>query len=94
MYAETNGRQDVFVRDRLLGVTDIVPVNELGLQGDHHSEWPVISGDGSAVAFVSEATTNLVPRDTNGAADVFVRLGPCRFPACARRLSVGEGRDG
>lgn len=39
-------------------------------------EHPDISGDGRYVAFASE-TSNLAPRDTNGAEDVFVR-GPLR----------------
>ena len=34
---------------------------------------PAISADGRFVAFESEAT-NLVPGDTNGAFDVFVRI--------------------
>jgi hypothetical protein len=32
----------------------------------------MVSGDAGAVAFMSEAS-NLVPGDTNGAVDVFVR---------------------
>ena len=46
-------------------------------EGDDDSGWPVASGDGSALAFVSEAT-NLVRDDMNCTFDVFVvRLAPC-----------------
>jgi hypothetical protein len=36
-------------------------------------EYPVLSADGRCVAFSSDAT-NLVPDDTNGHDDVFVRI--------------------
>ena len=40
--------------------------------GDFDSELPAVSTDGRFVAFVSLAD-NLVPGDTNGASDIFVR---------------------
>ncbi len=43
-----------------------------GVQGNATSSEPVLSGDGRFVAFLSDAS-NLVPGDTNGIADVFVR---------------------
>jgi Tol biopolymer transport system component len=74
---DTNGFADVFVRDRELGVTERVSLSTSGAQGDDECEvGPYnnvsISADGRRVAFVSLAT-NLVPGDTNGWADVFVR---------------------
>jgi hypothetical protein len=42
------------------------------MQGNSASEWPSISADGRYVAFAS-AASNLVPADTNGVSDVFVR---------------------
>ena len=48
---------------------------------------PAISADGRFVAFYSEAT-NLVPGDTNGASDVFVRD---RQTGTTRRVSVSSG---
>jgi len=75
---DTNGRLDVFVRDRQAGLTTRVSVRSNGGQGNGSSEAPVISGDGRFVGFHSEAS-NLVPGDTNGAGcpqicglDVFV----------------------
>jgi hypothetical protein len=47
-------------------------VDSAGVQANALSYGMVLSGDGRFVAFMSEAT-NLVPGDTNGAVDVFVR---------------------
>jgi Tol biopolymer transport system component len=67
----TNGRWHVFVRDRQTGTTEQVSVDSAGNQGDSASYDPTLSADGRFVVFYSDAT-NLVPGDTNGAADVFV----------------------
>jgi hypothetical protein len=69
---DTNGLRDVFVHDRQTGMTDPVSVDSLGALGNGESFSPVLSADGGIVAFQSRAT-NLVPGDTNGADDVFVR---------------------
>jgi Tol biopolymer transport system component len=69
---DTNGRADIFVRDRQLGTTAIVSVDSNGVQGLDHSYVPAISADGRYVAFYSDAS-NLVPNDVNGYDDVFVR---------------------
>jgi Tol biopolymer transport system component len=69
---DTNGVVDVFVRDRQLGTTERVSVSSSGGQGNNESGYPSISADGRFVAFQSYAS-NLVPGDTNGRADVFVR---------------------
>jgi Tol biopolymer transport system component len=68
---DTNGRIDVFRRDRVSGTTLRVSVGAAGAQADGDSYYPSISSDGSSVAFQSLAT-NLVSGDTNGASDVFV----------------------
>jgi Tol biopolymer transport system component len=68
---DTNGHTDIFVRDRLLGVTARVSVDSSGAQVFGDSRAPAISADGRFVAFTSAATT-LVPNDTNGKIDVFV----------------------
>jgi Tol biopolymer transport system component len=69
---DTNGFTDVFVRDLGLPTTVRASVSWSGVEGDGPSGSPSISGDGRWVAFTSSAT-NLVPGDTNGVADVFVR---------------------
>jgi hypothetical protein len=71
--ADTLNGSDVFVRDLRKGRTILVSVNHTGTAaGNGFSNTPVISADGQSVKFRSEAS-DLVPRDTNGAADVFVR---------------------
>jgi len=69
---DTNAAGDVFVRDRQTGTTDRVSVDSAGTQGNDWSWFQWISADGRYVAFQSVAT-NLVPGDTNGFRDVFVR---------------------
>lgn len=69
---DTNGVSDIFVRDRQQGTTERVSVGSLGEQANGDSTWPSISADGRCVLFESEAT-NLVPGDTNGFSDVFLR---------------------
>ena len=56
---------------RALG-TEYVNVNSSGELGDGVSVLPSISADGRYVAFMSNSS-NLVPGDTNGFADIFVR---------------------
>ncbi len=70
---DTNGAEDVFIRDRRTGATRRVSVSTGGGQGNGDSTgFPALSADGRFVAFGSEAS-NLVPGDTNGETDVFVR---------------------
>ena len=52
--------------------TERVSVSDTGAQADSYSSLPVISADGRYVAFHSRAST-LVPGDTNGYVDVFLR---------------------
>jgi Tol biopolymer transport system component len=56
------------------GVTERVSVSSQGTAGDNDSSLAAVSADGRFVAFVSLAST-LVPGDTNGTSDVFVRDG-------------------
>lgn len=70
---DTNGRADVFVRDRESKETVLVSVNAAGTgPGNGSSEYPAISDDGRFVAFESYAS-DLVEGDDNGSWDVFVR---------------------
>jgi Tol biopolymer transport system component len=54
---DTNGTGDVFLRDRLLGTTEIVSLASDGTQGDLPSWIAAISGDGMRIAFLSKAKT-------------------------------------
>ena len=66
-------RQDVFLRDRTTSKTTLVDINSRGEQAQAgESTEPSISADGRFVCFASTAV-NLVPGDTNGYSDVFLR---------------------
>jgi hypothetical protein len=69
---DTNGTADIFVRDLVNGTTTRVSVSSTGQEANGMSSQPSISASGQYVAFTS-AASNLVPGDTNGVPDVFVR---------------------
>ncbi|HEX6335740.1 MAG TPA: S8 family serine peptidase [Jiangellaceae bacterium] len=70
---DTNTFWDVFVHDRDTGATERVSVSAGGTEANQTSgSTPALNADGRQVAFVSSAS-NLVPGDTNGQSDVFVR---------------------
>jgi Tol biopolymer transport system component len=67
-----SNRTDVFVREIDTGVMERASVGLGGADGDGNCNQPSLSADGRFVCFQSDST-NLVPGDTNGAYDVFVR---------------------
>ncbi len=69
---DSNGLQDVFVRDRQLGTTTRVSTASNGAQADGVSGEVAISPDGRYIAFSSNAG-NLVANDFNGVKDVFLK---------------------
>lgn len=77
---------DVFVRDRLAGTTEMVSTSTAGVQSDSVSTHPTLSADGRFVAFQSNGS-NLVPNDTNGLSDIFVRD---RVAGTTTRISVSS----
>jgi hypothetical protein len=81
---DTNGWDDVFVRDTLTGTTTRVSVSSSGAEGNDISSSPSISGDGRFVAFHSYAST-LVSADTNATPDIFVHD---RSDSTTTRVSV------
>ncbi|MET9294717.1 hypothetical protein [Streptomyces sp. NPDC003077] len=86
---DTNGAEDVFVKDLVTGAVDRVSVTTDGIEGTGRSSAPMISGDGRYVAFRSDAA-NLVPGDTNDEADVFVhdrRTGRTESPTAGTGTS-------
>jgi Tol biopolymer transport system component len=84
---DTNDQPDVFIRDREKGTTRRLSVGPRGAQGDGPSFGPAISADGHFVALVSIAS-NLVPGDTNGLRDIFIRD---RKAVTTRKVSWGRG---
>jgi Tol biopolymer transport system component len=69
---DTNGVADIFVRDREQRRTIRANVSSAGVQANGFSSSPSISADGRAVVFSSLASS-LVPHDTNGLEDIFLR---------------------
>src|SRR5262249_6096298 len=77
-----NGAEDVFVHDRDSdgngifdegdGITICASVDSTGASGDTRSYDASMAGDGTLVAFTSDAT-NLISRDRNDTSDIFVR---------------------
>ncbi len=70
--SDTNGFNDVFLRDRSLGITIVVSQSDSEALANQNSWGGSVSADGSRVSFTSQAS-NLVASDTNGVNDVFVR---------------------
>ncbi len=70
---DTDGFQDVFVRDRVANTTKLVSrgPGATGVNPNGDSRAPSISADGRFVAFFSDATN--LPGDTDGSFDIFVR---------------------
>jgi len=83
---DTNGVEDVFLRDRQTSQTYRVSVSSGGNQANDRSFFGSVSADGQLVAFRSDAD-NLVPGDTNGAGDVFVHD---RMTSQTTRVSVAS----
>ena len=70
---DTNGVKDVFVHDRLRRTMERVSVSSAGTQADHDAvPLQEITPDGRFVLYSSAAAT-LVPGDSNGVVDQFVR---------------------
>jgi hypothetical protein len=67
--------ENVFIRDLFTGETSYISVSSEAVVGNDYSAFRdsiAISADGRFVAFGSDAT-NLVPNDTNGELDLFLR---------------------
>jgi Tol biopolymer transport system component len=69
---DTNGVDDLFLRDRRTHTTKRISTSYTGGQSDGQSSNPSISHDGRYVAF-SSTSSDLVSGDTNGFTDTFVR---------------------
>ncbi len=72
---DTNNRPDVFFHDRLLGQTLRINLSGIDQQSNGYAGSPAISADGTRVAFISSGG-DLVPGDTNGVTDAYVRTCP------------------
>lgn len=91
---DTNGRQDVFVRDMVAGTTSRVSVGNGRKQGNGLSFEPSVNASGGLVAFTSTAT-NLVPVGTPTAdAQVFVRDRTTATTALVSMSTAGVAGNG
>lgn len=93
---DTNGVDDVFVRDLTRGITRRVSVTAAGSQANNYSDYPSISADGMIIAFQSYAT-NLVLGVTSGIQQVYVRdllHGTTRLVSAAVGGGSGSGDSG
>ncbi len=94
-----NVTSDAFLRDTCMGATSCTPstirlsVTTGGLEGNGFSEEAFVSDGGRFVTFGS-FSTNLVPGDTNGASDVFLRdtcIGAMSCTPSTIAVSVSTG---
>jgi hypothetical protein len=63
---DTTSKMDVFLRDRLLGTTELVSTTPAGTSGDDVSDYPSLSADGRYVCFNSQAQDIVVPHSGFG----------------------------
>ena len=90
---DTNGRKDVFVKNRETGAIRRMSVATDGTEGELDSTDAAISADGSTVAFVS-ASRMLVDPPTDGRSHVFVRARGAQTTSLVTQLSDGTFADG
>lgn len=83
---DVNGRDDSFIHNLITGETQVVSTSSTGVRGNGNSGTPFLSAEGRFAAFVSSAS-NLVPDDTNGKNDVFVKD---RQTGETRRVSISS----
>ncbi|MDF1863067.1 MAG: hypothetical protein P1U87_22815 [Verrucomicrobiales bacterium] len=69
---DMNSQSDIFLRDRQTGTTTRINLGPANAESDGESSSPVISDDGTTVAFRSFATTLISPA-ASGNAHIFVR---------------------
>jgi Tol biopolymer transport system component len=69
---DSNGSSDIFIKDLVTGTITRVSTDSSGAQANGNSWDAKFSPDGTKIVFYSDAS-NLVPGDTNGAQDVFLK---------------------
>ncbi|MCP3403703.1 VCBS domain-containing protein [Bradyrhizobium sp. CCGB20] len=63
---------EIYVKDLITGAVTVVSTNASGAPANGYSLLPAFSADGTKLVFESSAS-NLVPGDTNGTSDIFVK---------------------
>ncbi len=90
---DTNLTNDVYVYDRETGVMALGSVDSSGVQTNSSCIYAHLSADGRYLSF-STSADNLVPGDTNGTYDVFVRDLETGVTELVSRSSAGALGDG
>ena len=85
---DTNGFDDIFLRDRVAGTTERVSMASNGDPSDGNSQFPTVSSDGRYIAFQSIATDLTPALDAVNDIDVFRRD---RTAATTELVSVAQG---
>ncbi len=89
---DTNGLDDMFVHDRLVGTVELVSRATFGALANGGSSEGSLAFGGKSMAFVCSGS-NLVAGDTNGCTDIFVRrIAP--LPETARLSALPSGVQG
>ena len=91
---DSNGKADIFVRDRASQTTVRLSVSSSGVQADGDSIEPQVSDDGSVFAFQSKASTLIDgSTDPNAFDDIFLRSGSLtrRISRNPTTMSDGDG---
>jgi hypothetical protein len=68
--ADTDTAEDIFIKNIPTGAVQLASTSDTGVKGNDSSIFPVLSGDGKHVVFISRAT-NLDPADTTSDWDVY-----------------------
>jgi Tol biopolymer transport system component len=71
--ADTDPEPDIYLRDMVTGVTELVSVGIGGANSNGQCYGPSVSDDGRYVSFNSDATNLVTRADANGVYDTFVR---------------------
>jgi Tol biopolymer transport system component len=89
---DVNVKIDVYRRDLLLGKTELVSTTETGGVGTNDTWQSAISADGRYVAIRS--WSKLLPEDTNGFVDVYVRDMDSAVTVRANKSASGDQANG
>lgn len=88
---DSNGDEDVFLRDRKKGTTTRVSVTSAGLQGEGESDDPDISGNGRFIGFETHAL--LTAGDVSSTRDVVIHDRLKKKTKLVSKSSSGERGD-
>jgi hypothetical protein len=84
---------EVYLIDRSSGLTEVASANDFGMVADDdRAGTPAVSPDGRFVAFTTNSP-QLVPRDTNGMEDVFLRDRSATTPTVGAPDLMARGRS-